>query len=65
MQINPEIFRSYDIRGIVGPDIDKNVAEKLGKSFGSYIQEFLNESKVMHHFNHYGPCILTNNLINS
>lgn len=39
MQINPEIFRSYDIRGIVGKDIDKTVAEKLGKSFGSYVQE--------------------------
>lgn len=47
MQIKPEIFRSYDIRGIVGQDIDKNVAEKLGKSFGSYIQEFLNENKVI------------------
>lgn len=47
MQIKPEIFRSYDIRGIVGEDIDKNVAEKLGKSFGSYIQEKLGENKVI------------------
>lgn len=47
MKIKSEIFRSYDIRGIVGPDIDKNVAEKLGKSFGSYIQEFLNENKAI------------------
>ena len=39
MKINPEIFRSYDIRGIVGKDIDGDVAEKLGKSFGSYIQD--------------------------
>ena len=47
MQIKPEIFRSYDIRGIVGNDIDKNVSEKLGKSFGSYIQEYLNENTVI------------------
>lgn len=46
MQINPEIFRSYDIRGIVGKDIDGDVAEKLGKSFGSYVQE-LNENTVI------------------
>ena len=46
MQINPEIFRSYDIRGIVGQDIDGDVAEKLGKSFGSYVQE-LNENTVI------------------
>ena len=39
MQINPEIFRSYDIRGIVGKDIDGDVAEKLGRSFGSYVQD--------------------------
>ena len=47
MQIKPEVFRSYDIRGIVGEDIDKNVAEKLGKSFGSYIQEKLGENTVI------------------
>ena len=47
MQINSEIFRSYDIRGIVGKDIDTNVAEKLGKAFGSYVQEFLNENVVI------------------
>lgn len=46
MQINPEIFRSYDIRGIVGKDIDGDVAEKLGRSFGSYIQD-LDEKTVI------------------
>lgn len=46
MQINPEIFRSYDIRGIVGKDIDGDVAEKLGRSFGSYVQD-LQETTVI------------------
>ena len=41
MEIKPEIFRSYDIRGIVGKDIDEKVAEKLGKAFGYFVQEFL------------------------
>ena len=47
MQIKPEIFRSYDIRGIVGEDINKDVAEKLGKSFGTYIQEKLGEKQII------------------
>lgn len=46
MQINPEIFRSYDIRGIVEKDINGDVAEKLGQSFGSYVQE-LGENTVI------------------
>lgn len=46
MQINPEIFRSYDIRGLVGSEITGDTAEKLGKSFGSYVQE-LNEKTVI------------------
>ena len=29
MEIKPEIFRSYDIRGIVGKDIDEDVANIL------------------------------------
>ena len=47
MEIKPEIFRSYDIRGIVGKDIDEKVAEKLGKAFGSYVQEFLKEKVII------------------
>ena len=46
MQINPEIFRSYDIRGLVGSEITGDTAEELGKSFGSYVQE-LNEKTVI------------------
>lgn len=47
MELKPEIFRSYDIRGIVGKDIDKDVANILGRAFGSYIQEFLKENVVI------------------
>lgn len=65
MQINPEIFRSYDIRGIVGEDIDKYVAEKLGKSFGSYVQEMLGENTVIvGHDNRESSDELSENLIN-
>ena len=64
MQIKPEIFRNYDIRGIVGEDIDKYTAEKLGKSFGSYIQEKLNEKLVIvGHDNRDSSDELSENLI--
>ncbi len=39
MEINPKIFREYDIRGIVGEDLDEAVVELLGKAFGTYFRE--------------------------
>lgn len=39
MEINKDIFRSYDIRGIAGTDLTEDFAELLGKTFGSYIQD--------------------------
>ena len=35
MQIDPTIFKAYDIRGIVGKNVDEAFAEHLGKAFGS------------------------------
>ncbi len=35
MQVNPSIFKAYDIRGIVGKTIDEIFAEHLGRAFGS------------------------------
>jgi len=37
MTIDPGIFRAYDIRGKVGPSITVELAELLGKAFGTYI----------------------------
>ena len=49
--INPQIFREYDLRGIVPDDIDANVAYTLGKSFGSYIQRNNDHKCVVGHDN--------------
>jgi phosphomannomutase len=35
MQIDPTVFKAYDIRGIVGRNIDEVFAEHLGRAFGS------------------------------
>ena len=39
MKVKKEIFRQYDIRGIIGKDLNKEVANLVGKAFGTYIQE--------------------------
>ena len=36
MDINPSIFREYDIRGIVGQDLDEDVVRTLGRAIGTY-----------------------------
>ena len=35
MQVNASIFKAYDIRGIVGQTLNEQVAEHLGKAFGT------------------------------
>ena len=35
--VNPNIFREYDIRGIVADDLQVEVVELLGKAYGTYM----------------------------
>jgi len=35
--INPQIFRQYDVRGIVGQDLTPEVVQQLGKGYGTYV----------------------------
>ncbi len=39
MNINPEIFRQYDIRGIVDKDLTQETVELLGKGIGTYFRK--------------------------
>ena len=41
MDVVPHIFREYDIRGIVGPDLDPEVTHLVGKAYGSVLREAL------------------------
>ena len=43
MKIKPEIFRQYDIRGIVDKDLTQDTVELLGKGIGTYFRR--NKSK--------------------
>lgn len=38
MEINPNIFREYDIRGLVDKDLTPDVVETLGKGMGTYFR---------------------------
>ena len=38
MNVNPFIFREYDIRGIVGRDLTENTVELIGKAIGTNIK---------------------------
>lgn len=35
---NPHIFREYDIRGVVGKDLDDGVVEAIGRAFGTTLR---------------------------
>ncbi len=37
MEVNPRIFRQYDVRGIVGRDLTPEVAGVLGRGYGTYV----------------------------
>jgi len=39
MQINPQIFREYDIRGVVNKDLTPDVVRILGKGFGTHMAQ--------------------------
>ncbi|OGF30480.1 hypothetical protein A3H09_02980 [Candidatus Falkowbacteria bacterium RIFCSPLOWO2_12_FULL_45_13] len=38
MQINPNIFRGYDLRGIAGQDLTPKIVEHLGRAHGTYLK---------------------------
>ena len=44
--INPAIFREYDVRAIYGDDLNEDVAYTIGKAFGAFVKK-KGESKVL------------------
>jgi len=36
--LNPHIFRAYDVRGLLGTDINADVFEKVGRAYGTLIR---------------------------
>lgn len=61
--INKNIFREYDIRGIYGQDLNEDVAYTIGKAFGSYIQNKGIKDTIIGHDNRLSSPILSDALI--
>ena len=38
MKINPEMFRAYDLRGLVDKDLNPEIVEAIGKAYGTYLK---------------------------
>ncbi len=51
MRPRPEIFREYDIRGVVGRDLDAEAAEVIGRAFGTYLRAAGTRAAVIAHDN--------------
>jgi len=45
------IFREYDLRGVVGQDLDAEAAETIGRAFGTYLRDAGVEEAVVGHDN--------------
>ncbi len=61
--MNEKVFKAYDIRGTYPEDINEDLAYLIGKSYGSYLQEFLGKKKcVLGHDNRLSSNSLTESL---
>ena len=61
--LKENIFREYDLRGIVDQEIDNDGAYTIGRSFGSYIKERGEEWTVVGYDNRLSSVDLSSNLI--
>ena len=50
-EINPHIFREYDIRAIAEEELSNDVCYTIGRSFGSFVKEKQNEKVLVGHDN--------------
>ncbi len=63
MKVNPNIFRQYDIRGLVNEELSGNFSEFLGKAIGTYLIENGGKIAVVGHDNRPSSPSFAKNLI--
>lgn len=61
--INPNIFREYDVRGVYPTDINEDVSYTFGKAYGTYIKKFNQTECIVGHDNRLSSDSLTDSLI--
>ncbi|MGE5541774.1 MAG: phosphomannomutase, partial [Bacillota bacterium] len=37
--VNPQVFREYDIRGLVGKDLNAGTVDIIGRAYGTYLRD--------------------------
>jgi phosphomannomutase/phosphoglucomutase len=47
IKMPPQIFREYDLRGLVGKEFNEQIYNSLGKAFGTYLQEHKTKDAVV------------------
>ena len=45
--LNPHMFRAYDIRGVVGDDLNAEVAELIGRAYGTHLRRAYNVDQMV------------------
>lgn len=63
MNINKYIFRGYDIRGVYPIDLNSEVANIIGKSFGTYVKRMGKNNVIVGRDNRYSSLELATSLI--
>lgn len=61
--INTNIFREYDVRGVYPTDINEDVAYTFGRAYGTYIKRFNQSRCIVGHDNRISSDTLSNGLI--
>ena len=52
-RINPHIFRGYDIRGVMGDDLNEDVYYTLGRAYATFLQQHRIKEAVIGHDNRH------------
>ena len=63
MELNKNIFREYDIRGIWGRDIDENIAYLIGRAFGTKLKRLGKTETLVGYDNRHSSPIIEQNVI--
>ena len=63
MEINSEMFREYDIRGVYGTDLSGEVAYLIGRAFGTKLRELNIPKTVVGYDNRLSSVELEENLV--
>ena len=63
MELNKNIFREYDIRGIYGRDIDEEVSYLIGRAFGTKLRRLGKDITLVGYDNRYSSPTIEEHLI--